>query len=258
VRLVAFLIFLVGVAAFIAAAVLLWKSRQHSGRMSLVGRAVPMGPGDLSNAFPGQVVAISGRAGSEQPLISEQSKTPCIYFDYRIDRRYKTSFIRQRKSGQGQKSESQQTQETVAKDEQWVPFSVEDGASAVRVNPDGAWFDSHQVLDRHEPATKANRDGLPGQKMNLGKGDGLTLDYFITERVIKTGEPVFVVGPVNEQGVIEQNGRHGVIVSHRPDSVLRDEWSNHSRKRLFGCFGMFALGILAFVSGTVATAMSII
>lgn len=213
---------------------------------------------ELGNAFPGQVVAVSGEAGSDRPLVSEQAQTPCIYFDYTIDRSYRIGVTRQRSSGHGQETVQQQRRETVALDKQWVPFHVSDDSGQVSVSPDGAWFEGVSVMERVEPVTDNNKNGLPGQKMNLSKGGGATGEYSIREHAIKIGQPVFVVGPVNEHGQIERNGRHDVIVSHRPISELGEEWGSHSRSRLFGCFGAFALGLLAIVGGTVATAMSLI
>lgn len=247
----------VAVGSFIAAAIFLWKSRTHSARLSLIRRAVPLKATEIGNAFPGQVVAVRGNAGTDAPLTSLQSETPCVYFDYEVIRRYTT--LRRRGNNQGRsRSRRVSGAETVAQETKWTPFRVQDDSGQISVNPDGAWFEGVSVMDRVEPATDKNKNGLRGQTMNLSKGEGITTEYSINENAIKIGQPVYVVGPVNDHGQIEGNGRHGVIISYRPESDLGSEWTSHSRKRLYGCFGAFALSILALVGGTVATAMSLI
>ena len=212
---------------------------------------------ELSNVIPGQVIAVSGNPDAKQPLVSFQSETPCVYFDYEVIRHFKKRVRRTHRDGDSTSSLVKRT-ETVAHDSQWIPFYINDDSGRINVYPDGAWFEGVSVMERVEPVTEKNKNGLRDQKMNLSKGGGTTTEYRIRENAVKLDQPAFVVGPVNEHGQIKPNARHGVIVSHRPESELRTEWTGHSRKRLFGCFGAFALSILALVAGTVATAMSLI
>lgn len=248
------LILLVAIGSFIFAAVLFRRSREHSAHLNLLRRAVSAKMGDLKNTGPGQIVAVSGTAGTEQPLVSFQSKTPCIYYDYDVIRRFRTRQWKRREDGQS-RSTLVSDSETVAQEQESTPFHLRDDSGQIAVNPEGARFESVTVMDRVEPATDKNAKGLPGQRMDLSKGLGHTVEYVVRENAIPIAKPIYVVGPVSENGRIEPTNRDHVIISHRPVSELQEEWTSHSRARSLGCFGALAFSVLALVAGTVLNAM---
>lgn len=253
----AFLIMVAAIAFFVAAVVLLWKSRTHSKNMNLIKRAVTVSPGTPGNARPGQIVTVSGMPETREPLISFQSETPCIYYEYDVIRRYLFRKYRTQKDGDRTSSLSSAT-ETVAHEKEWAIFRIGDQTGHIYINPDGAHFEPVSVMDRMEPATDQRQRNLRGQRIDTSTDAGITQEFFIRENAIPLSQPVHVVGPINEQGQIGVNGSTGMIVSHRPLSELLDEWSSHSRTRVFGCFGTFLLSILTLVLGTVLVSMSVI
>jgi hypothetical protein len=254
-----FLIF--GVLLLVGAGVALWNRRTYSERMNLLRRAIPANAGDLSNAFPGEVISVTGNAQTDRPLISEQSETPSVYYDFQIVRRYE-----RRRSGvtvggrdrRGRRRHStSRGRETVAQNEQWVPFYVPSEAGTIRINPDGAWFEPRKILDRFEREGSNNLFGIPGLDVNVSFGGDQTVGYEIKENAIPVDSPVFVAGPINENGEIERNRHNGVIVSHRSESALRDDWGKRERRQLIGGVIAAGLGMLMFVAAGVAWLVSL-
>lgn len=254
-----FMFLVLGIILLIGAGVAIWNRRQYSERMNLIRRAVQAKAEQVGDAFPGEVVAISGNAESERALTSEQSQTRCIYYDFEIVRRYERrrgGFSVGGRNRRGRRTSRRRGRETVAHNEQWVPFRVEDETGAVRVNPDGAWFEARKVMDRYEREGSNDLFGIPGLNVNLGFGGNQTLGYEIKENAIPTGTPLFIAGPVNEQGEIERNRHHGMIVSYRSESALRDDWGKRERNQLIGALVAAGLGALSFFAAGVAWVVS--
>ncbi len=248
---------ILGIVLLIGAGVALWNRRTYSERMNLIRRGVAASSSDVPNSFPGEIVALNGDAHPEQPLVSEQSETPCIYYDFEIVRRYERSRRgginvgrRRRRRGRSR------GRETVAQNEQWVPFHLADDHGGVRVNPDGAWFEARQVMNRYEREGSNNLFGIPGLDININLGGDQTLGYEIKENAIPAESPVYVVGPVNENGEIERNRHHGVIVSYRSESALRDDWGKRERYQLIGGLVAAGLGALFLFGAGVAWIIS--
>lgn len=252
-----FVFLVIGVVLVIVAGYTFWNHRAFAERMHVLTRAVPATAANVPNAFPGEIVSISGNARHQQPLVSEQSRTPCVYYDFEVVRRYerRRSMIslgsrRRRRRG------STRRRETVAENTQWAPFLVEDQSGAAPVYPEGAWFDARKVLDRYEREGSNDFLGIPGLDVNIGFGGDRTLGYEIRENVIPLDAPVFVAGPVNENGQIARNSHHGVIVSHRPESTLKQEWGKRQRRKLIGAAVAAGLGVLSFFAAGVAWILS--
>jgi hypothetical protein len=251
---------IIGILLLIGAGVALWNRRTYSERMNLIRRAVPATSSDVANAFPGEILSLNGNAQPEQALVSEQSETPSIYYDFEIVRRYERRRAGVTVGGRDHRGRRrrgrQRGRETVAQNEQWVPFQLADNNGHVRVNPDGAWFEARQVMNRYEREGSNNLFGIPGLDLNVSFGGDQTLGYEIKENAIPVNSPVYVVGPVSEQGVIERNGNHGVIVSYRSESALREDWGKRERMQLIGGLIAAGLGALMLFGAFVAWVLS--
>jgi hypothetical protein len=243
---------LVAVAGF-----LFWKRRGYSQRMNVLRRAVPTNAADVENAFPGEVVAVEGTARNDQELLSEQTKTPCVYYDYKIVRRYerRRGMVSAGRRGRRRHGGRQRGRETVAQHRQSVPFFVEDKSGRARVDPDGAFFEARQVLNRYEPERQQwNSLGVPGLDISIGRGNR-TLGHEYAENVIPADSPVFVAGVVGENGEISnRNGRGeavGMVVSHRNESALRDEWGKRENWYLYGAIAAAGIGLFLWLIGAI-------
>jgi hypothetical protein len=253
-----FLLF-IGVVLIVVAGMALWQRRGYSERMNLIRQAVPASTTDIPNAFPGEIVSLTGNPRSDQLLVSEQTETPCIYYDFQIVRRYERNRGGFSVSGPGRRRNRgrQRGKETVAENKQWVPFHIEDNSGDARVNPDGAYFEARQVLNRYEREGSNNLFGIPGLDINIGFGGDRTLGYEIRENVIPVNAPIFIAGPVTESGDIGRNGNNGMIVSHRSESALREDWEKSERRLLLGAAAAGAIGTLLIFGAGVSYLLSL-
>jgi hypothetical protein len=245
---------IVGIILFVIAGVLLWKRRPYHHRMNLLRRAVPATAGDVPNAYPGEVVSLTGTARLQRDFRSDHTQTPCVYYSSTVERRYE----RRRGMisggiGPGRRRRHRNTQrgrEIVSENEQHVPSLIEDTSGTALVNPDGAEFDARKVLDRYEPERgQGNPFGIPGLDIDINIGGGSrTLGHTYREHVIPADASVFIAGIVNENGQIGSNnpsgGPSGLIISHRPESTLRNEWGKRETWQLYGAIGTAGFGLL--------------
>jgi hypothetical protein len=257
------ILIILGIGLFVLAGVLFWKRREFQQRMDLLRQAVPSDAAAVANAYPGEVLAISGTAHPERELQSEYSKVPCIYFNNKVERRYE----RRRgmiSAGRRRRHRSRQRgRETVSQNSQHVPFHLEDATGAARVMPHGAEFDARTVLNRYEPERgQGNPFGIPGLDIDISIGGSeRTLGHHYTEDIIPAGEPVFVVGTVDDSGAIashRSNGSVPMIVSHRNEAVLRDEWGSRERRYLLGAAAAAGIGLLLWFIAAVQWLVSLI
>jgi hypothetical protein len=254
-------VFLVlGIVLFVIAGITFWNRRKYAERMTLIRQAVPASAADIPNAFPGEIVSLTGNSRHDRPLVSEQTETPCVYYDFEIVRRYERRRGGFSISGPGRRRNRgrQRRKETVAENTQWVPFHLEDNGGYARVNPEGAHFEARQVLNRYEREDSNNLFGIPGLDINIGFGGDRTLGYEIRENVIPVGAPVFVVGPVDENGEIGRaNGNSNMIVSYRAESDLRDDWGKRERRQLIGAAAAAGLAVIMLFGAVVAFVISL-
>jgi hypothetical protein len=256
------LFLLIGIVLLIGAGIALWNRRTYAERMNLLRRAVPAASTDIPNAFPGEVVAVSGNAQHQHSLVSEQTQTPCVYYDFQVVRRYERQRGGVNIGGRGLRGRRRHRgrsrgKETVAENRQWVPFLVHDQSGHVPVYPEGAHFEARKVLDRYEREDSNNLFGIPGLDINIGFGGNRTLGYEIRENVIPVDAPVFVAGPINDNGQIARNNHHGVIVSHRPENALRQDWGKRERRQLIGAAIAAGLGALSLFAAGVSYIISL-
>ena len=113
----------------------------------------------------------------------------------------------------------------MAHNEQFAPFSVEDGSGTVAINAEGAETDAKQVVNRFERRTGGNGPSitLGGATINLG-GGGRTLGFRYTERILPVDAPVYVLGAVHEDGNLRApppgDGAQRFVVSYRSEEAL--------------------------------------
>ena len=247
------MLLIIGVAFFGLAGYLLWKRRDFSARMSILRRAVPATAGEIANAFPGEIVSVTGTARTTQPLTSEQSETPCVYYDFEVieHSRRRRNMVNVGPSRRRRHRAGRRSRKTVAENTQWCPFIVEDQSGQVGVIPDGAFFEARQVMNRYERQQGSNPLGIPGLEIDIGWGDRVD-GYRIRESVIEVDSPVFVAGAVDENGQLSarSNGT-GMIVTHRSESAIRDEWGNRERWTLYGAILTTGIGLFLLLAAFV-------
>jgi hypothetical protein len=248
---------IVGVVLLLVAAGLIWSGRRTQRKVNILRQAVPTNAAEVANAFPGELVSVRGAARPQQRLVSEQAEVPSIYYRYSVVREYERTEQSTTGTGRNRRTQSRQVRssETVASNDGWVPFSVEDESGSVPVLPDGAEFDARQVMNRYEPYTgQGGSISIGGLNINLGS-DSRTLGHRFTEYVIAADEPVYVLGCVDENGRIGKPpaGRDSAtfIISYRDDKSLREDWESSARWQAYAAIGAGAIGAILVIVGLV-------
>jgi hypothetical protein len=235
-------LFLIGLALLALAGALFYTGRHTKRKARLLGQSAPMRAEEVTRAFPGEMVALSGTARSDQELLSEYAEQPCIYFASSIERDYEVT------RGTRGKTDRSKGTETVHSQERSVPFTVEDETGWVHVIPDGAEFDAPESFSRYEPAEQRDRSRSSDLKAVDHRSKSQTVGHRYIEQAIPLDSPVFVVGVVNENGQICQPAPNrkqaGFFISYRDESSLRHAWENEARKYTYGALGSGLAGLV--------------
>lgn len=252
------ILLIIGFGLIVLAAILLWTGRATQRLVNILKKAVPTTAHQVGDAFPGELVSITGAARSDTPLLSEHTRTPCLYYSCAVERDYERTEHHAATKDQPARTTTHRETETVSSNTQSAAFVVEDNSGLARVIPDDAEFDARETLNRFEPANGSGGSfSLGGFSINLGSGDR-TIGYRYRESIIPLDEPVYVLGVVTEDGEIARPGQdHGdtaLIISYRSRDALIEDWQSSARWQAYGAIGSATAGIALVV---VAGALSI-
>src|SRR5215207_5590819 len=148
---------------------------------------------------------------------------------------------------------SDRRSEVVAQNEQFAPFSVEDGTGSVAVNAEGAEVDAKQVVNRFERNTGSEGPSisLGGATIHLGGGER-TLEYHYTESILPADAPVYVLGTVQEgDGIGTPSGDEGhrFVVSDRSEEVLEQSLGKTVLWLGVGSLGALVVSVILLAVG---------
>lgn len=136
------LIFLLfGVVALVVGGVLLYFRSMQLGKMESMRQVETSGCSEVSGLSAGTPVEVKGTLRCEQPLTSEMAGKECAYYLSRVVREYEEPDRDDDRTGSNRRSE------TIASNEQFVPFVVEDETDTVGVRPEEAEVDALQVMN---------------------------------------------------------------------------------------------------------------
>lgn len=244
-------VLIAGVVLLVVAGGLLWSGRRTQRKVNLLRQAVPSNSASIQDAFPGELITVSGTARADRELFSEHSQVPCIYYESNVIREYERTRRTRGSRNRPRRSSTSRSSETISSNSGSVPFQIEDQSGRVHVLPDGAEFDAREILNRFEPAADTGPSvSFGGFNVNIGGGDR-TLGYRYTERVIPVDERVFVLGVVDENRQISRppDGRENaaLIVSYRDENSLRDSWRRSAQWQAHGSIASAAVGLILIV-----------
>lgn len=157
-------------------------------------------------------------------LKAELSKAECVWYRYRIDRRYETVEYRN-----GKRHTKRRT-ERVADYTSGQGFAlIDDQGRTIGVDPNGTTPDgAEQTVNRFEPHRHGEGPELFGVTLPrmFGNGDS-TIGYDYKEWVIRPGRRLYILGEVHDKiGPLviakPENGGH-FIISTRTEQELRDQ-----------------------------------
>lgn len=95
-------------------------------------------------------VRLVGDIVCDHPLISELKQEPCVHYSMTVRREYEETITRQDETGKSIQ-ETRRSSETLASNQQWMPFVLRDQTGVIAVNPTGAEIETVKVLDEFRP-----------------------------------------------------------------------------------------------------------
>jgi hypothetical protein len=239
---------LFGVLMWVAAGVLLHFRRRQLDKMGLMRGVETSGAAQVAGVSIGTLVEVKGTLRCEEPLKSEMAGQECAYYRSEVIREYYERDIGDDDTGPDRRSE------TIASNERFAPFAVEDASGAVGVRGEGAEVDALEVMNRFERETEGGIT-IGGVTINLGGGER-TIGYRYVESVLRPDEPVYVLGAVQEDGQIgaPAEGDEGkkFLISYRSEEQLEKKYKRGALILGLIAAGLFVFGAVFLIIGVVA------
>ena len=142
-------------------------------------------------------VEVCGRAASDHPLGSFLAETPCVWYRWAVEERWRRTVIETvRENGRTRtRTRVESGWTTVAEGGEAVVFDVEDDTGRVQVDPEGASVEPLVVFDEHVDES----DPLYYEKGPEGAIAHSTGDRRFHEEAIPLGTTLFVTGQARER-----------------------------------------------------------
>jgi E3 Ubiquitin ligase len=196
----------------------------------------------------------AAHAAQEGLLISEISKTECVWYRYRIDRQYEHVEHRD-----GERRRSKRT-ERVAEHTSGNGYAlIDDEGRTIGVDPYGTNPDAvEETVNRFEPYHGGREPvsvfGFDLPSFLVGR-DESTIGFEYREWVIRPGRRLYILGEVHDKiGPLvisrPENGGHFTI-STRTEAELRASATTKHRLLAIGVIAAFVIGLALMVVGIV-------
>ncbi|MDS3861772.1 E3 ubiquitin ligase family protein [Thermosynechococcaceae cyanobacterium BACA0444] len=207
-----------------------------------------------------EYVKLYGRVKSEHPLISELKQMPCVYYSMQVIREYEER-VRSEDSEGRTEWRTERRSDTISSNTQSIPFFLQDAQGTVHIDPEGAGFETIQVLNEFRPEGNSNRLSFGGFSLNLdiavGSGGGRTLGYRYQESILPLDRQVLIVGEASDQtgelviGKPQQKGRK-FFISLKSEDTLTNHTQNIITYTTLGAIASGVIGILVGILGLVS------
>jgi hypothetical protein len=165
----------------------LWFWKKFRDEAALMAATPTSRAADVAALPPGTVVEVKGTIRCEAPIAGEFSKKTCVYSKSEVEREE----VRWR---DGKRETSWVNERTT---ERHAPFYVEDASGRVLVRGESATVEAVEVYN--ESGNTAAENVLSLGLTLLGAGSS---DRRLKEHILAPDIPVYVLGTVNEGGVI--------------------------------------------------------
>ena len=201
-----------------------------------------LGAGNFS-----QMVKLSAKAESENPLTGEFSGDPCVYYESEVVHKYKV--LEENKDSEGKITRNWVTRtETVGDTTRGDEFSLNDGSGKVDLNIQGADLTVNEVVDNFKPATGGNSFSFSFGGFTARNDSGYqTIGYSEIERNIGLGTSLFVIGEINDRNgrlMISKpaDGDNPFIVSVKTEASMIKGLEGSAKMSLFGGIAAAVIG----------------
>jgi hypothetical protein len=240
-----------GILMWVAVGVLLYFRRRQLRKVDLMRRVETSSAAEVAGASPGTLVEVKGTLRCESPLRSEMAGQRCAYYLSEVLREYTET----ERDAQGDLRTVRRA-ETIASNERFAPFAVEDGSGGVGVRAQGAEIDALEVLNRFDEDTGGGGSvTLGGVTVNLGGGER-TLGYRYRENILAVDRPVYVLGSVREDGQIgapaEGSGERQFLITYRSEEHLEKKYKRDALVLGLVALGLFLFGAIFLAIGVAA------
>jgi hypothetical protein len=243
---------LFGVVMWVAVGVLIYFRQRQLRKTALMRQVETSGAAEAAGASPGTLVELKGTLRCESPITSEMGGHACAYHLSRVIREYTETD----RDADGD-LKTRRRSETVASNERFAPFAVEDKTGALGVRGEGAEVDALEVVNRFERGTDGGGITLGGVTITLGGGER-TIGYRYVESILRPDEPVYVLGAVQEDGQIgapaEGGGEKRFLISYRSEEQLEKKYKKDALVLGLIALGLFVFGAIFLVVAVAAAA----
>lgn len=175
---------------------------------------------------------VKGVIACAEPLVSELSKTRCVYYSMNIEREYEETYFEENPDGK-REERTRRGAETVAQNQRSIPFYIEDGTGRIKVKPGGAEFIAERIHSGFEPYEAENSGfiSIGGIRIELGKNHSTerrTIGYRFSEDALEIGREVYVIGEATDQGgelcmvTPKDKDKKFIISSKGEEELLKD------------------------------------
>lgn len=188
-----------------------------------------VGAGSLS-----YLADVKGKIICDDPLRSELAGIDCVYYSMRIERKYEETYYETDEKG-NRNRRTRSSSETLASNDRYVPFLVQDATGKIKVDPADAEFISDKVLSKFEPAAAARSGRLSFGSFSIEipvmhDGDRRTTGYSFEEYAIPVGRNIYVNGEVTDRDgelcIVSPGEKSKFIVSIKSkEALIRDATS---------------------------------
>lgn len=216
-----------------------------------------MGSGSFSH-----MVEVKGQAFSDQPLSADLSGEDAVYVHCHVVHEYE-KLEKKKKSDGSMEQHWVKKSDTVSDNKIWANgFGVKDETGFIAIDPAKSKFHDEQLFSKFEkgdPQPNGLHISLKGFKIGFGGGNkGIrTIGYRYTERGIRLGTALYVVGQANDRdGHLEiakpSDKSDPFIVSVKSKNEFIGNLGSAAKGLKIGAFLSWAGAVALFVMGILA------
>jgi len=253
-------VLVIGVACLIIGVVLLFLGTRSRKKLQVIKETPTVSAAEaarMAEAVGNARVEVKGTAVAEKHLVSPASNTPCLYYQYKVERRTE----RRVRDSQGN-WDTEYHWDTLESGEESIPFLLRDASGEIWVIPQGAHFVADKKVDRENigPGFGARSTGSVLGDLAEGFLDSLSgyREYAagirVQEFVIPLDQPVYVLGITSRSAdgtVSVGKGEGPFIISHKPEEELTKKFGrNYILQYVFGAI-LAVGGVAAAIVGAV-------
>lgn len=237
-------VLVIGVACLIIGVALLFLGTRSRKKLQAIKETPTVSAAEaarMAEAVSNARVEVKGTAVTEKPLVSPASNTPCLYYQYKVERRVE----RQVRDSQGN-WDTEYHWETLESGEESIPFLLRDASGDIWVTPQGAHFVALKKVDREDLGPGFGARSTASILGDLAEGFLDSLSGYheyaagirVQEFVIPLDQPTYVLGIASRSadGMVSiGKGEGPFIVSHKSEEELTKRFGrNYILQYVFG------------------------